>query len=1131
VHFDEAGKFTAFDHTETLTSSTETYNHTSCPVITGNYTGEEGGAIYITGSTETHLNIYCLHESGNTVGDNDPLDGDNDGDQLSQFLMIDGGKVVISTAVENDLDEGVLNKENDHKQGTIDVSGTVHVSGGQVDLYGSMTNPSFGTTVSVDVTKLGDYFRDHRYNDGFYKLLYFENFIEPGETKPSGRYTAVQVPMGEKSEILPVMYVHPGYEIIGWNTNAKGTESNKDHSETGSDEGWYMPTDDILFDGNPVGDLTLYAIWEANVYWIDYDPNTSRYGGDMERQQMKFDVEEVLTENAFTRDGYIFTGWNTEKDGTGDYYKDEATVKNLCRNRDEELTLYAQWEVCDHDPIGEDDKPACEFTYTLNRRENTLIRTCQCNGLEMQVSLTAPKNPVYQWKDDDAVEHPAIKTGPTVTKGEPHEDDHWDPTVYYAKNVGEEQWVLMLDAGKKPVVPSEAGTYAAVVLDDDVTINTSSVAAYVTYTIAKADQPAPEVEGVLIVGEGSNQIIQIKGTVSQSPVFAFGGSDIKTQYQVFYYTAEGVTAGETNDDGNFDPPVGLTNYYVEVWYSEGVNYNASDRNKTYPVFYVGETEVTFIADEGIGYTPHTEADNNKFAIDVFALDGFYLTNDFKIYTEYAGITIEPVTPEMIRQKYSISNIPDIAGLEIIIYLTGVAPKAGITATVAEKREYGDVEDTTITVSRDSAFTAAYEITGYDPSTYADLTLTVNSKLPAGTTILMMDKSGDKITYWDYKATGNETAVPLESFVRMGAKNAEENLFKEPVVVMENGASKRYDLSYQFIVDYSWAKSGYPEGSVNLTLVASKQSTADAQAPAFDSLYEGIIPTVKTVTPETFGMENVETSKELMQKLKFEYTESAGAASRWDGRSPALVLTFVPKTTNQMLPEDVQMKYTIRSADETNGKYITYFGSLSNSSSGQYFITPLVGMELDEVVPGFIDLTLMSDLFPVEAESYQFKAEWIYSRSESADSPLAGDVVASADISFDKAKTFVPALTVSTENNQRLYETGSELVLKVDSSIDAEFEQATTFKVDLLFKTADGDYARTAWEQYVSGDATVKVPLSTNLGTGSFCVRTSVIYANKTVLEVPYYFVIQKTEDGITPEANSDTSNEQDDGTQ
>jgi uncharacterized repeat protein (TIGR02543 family) len=60
--------------------------------------------------------------------------------------------------------------------------------------------------------------------------------------------------------------------------------------------------------------------------------------GMMDDQTVNEFEPTALNTNAFTKEGYVFDGWNTEADGSGDYYADEATVLLL-----DDLTLYAQW--------------------------------------------------------------------------------------------------------------------------------------------------------------------------------------------------------------------------------------------------------------------------------------------------------------------------------------------------------------------------------------------------------------------------------------------------------------------------------------------------------------------------------------------------------------------------------------------------------------------------------------------------------------------------------------------------------------------------------------------------------------------------------------------------------------------
>lgn len=61
--------------------------------------------------------------------------------------------------------------------------------------------------------------------------------------------------------------------------------------------------------------------------------------GTMDPQTVYAKTDTALNANSFTREGYNFTGWNTEADGTGTSYADGATV-NLTEN----TTLYAQWQ-------------------------------------------------------------------------------------------------------------------------------------------------------------------------------------------------------------------------------------------------------------------------------------------------------------------------------------------------------------------------------------------------------------------------------------------------------------------------------------------------------------------------------------------------------------------------------------------------------------------------------------------------------------------------------------------------------------------------------------------------------------------------------------------------------------------
>ena len=60
--------------------------------------------------------------------------------------------------------------------------------------------------------------------------------------------------------------------------------------------------------------------------------------GEMDPMEVQAGTKISLTQNAFTRADYTFTGWNTKADGTGDTYADKAEITATG-----DITLYAQW--------------------------------------------------------------------------------------------------------------------------------------------------------------------------------------------------------------------------------------------------------------------------------------------------------------------------------------------------------------------------------------------------------------------------------------------------------------------------------------------------------------------------------------------------------------------------------------------------------------------------------------------------------------------------------------------------------------------------------------------------------------------------------------------------------------------
>ena len=61
-------------------------------------------------------------------------------------------------------------------------------------------------------------------------------------------------------------------------------------------------------------------------------------------QHFTYNTSQNLNSNPYTREGYIFTGWNTEPNGSGTAYTDGQSVNNLTTINNGQVVLYAQWE-------------------------------------------------------------------------------------------------------------------------------------------------------------------------------------------------------------------------------------------------------------------------------------------------------------------------------------------------------------------------------------------------------------------------------------------------------------------------------------------------------------------------------------------------------------------------------------------------------------------------------------------------------------------------------------------------------------------------------------------------------------------------------------------------------------------
>ena len=155
----------------------------------------------------------------------------------------------------------------------------------------------------------------------------------------------------------------------------------------------------------------------------------------------------LLPRNKFTREGYVFTGWNTAADGSGTSYADRAAISAAFNG-----TLYAQWQIIP-DPVI--TSPTTEQTVTVYEGEQATL------------SVTAENAVSYQWYIDynDGAGWQAIGTNSNAYVSNPtslsNDGYRYKCAVTGENNKTIESVIFTLKVLEKPLVP-ETGDNAQI---------------------------------------------------------------------------------------------------------------------------------------------------------------------------------------------------------------------------------------------------------------------------------------------------------------------------------------------------------------------------------------------------------------------------------------------------------------------------------------------------------------------------------------------------------------------------------------------------------------------------------------------------------------------------------------------
>lgn len=1025
----------------------------TCPEISNNTSASNGGAVYVTGSKEAKLCIYCMTETGNVSGD---------AAKPSDFMMVEGGTVEITTE-----EAGTQENAQDGKHGRTNIRNTIYVVGGDVDIWGTMTNPDISDTITVDIKNGAvDDFDDHRITGSsgteYYKLLYYENFTDPATGYTTGLYKQVRVQKGDTVTIDGFIYRHTGYEIGGWNTHPQNEHPlfathNPDELEEGEsfiNEGWYNCKEGYLFDGTNRNHLTLYAIWRPIGYAVVFDPNAGengQYTGKMEDMALKYDEEMPLTKNAFGRPGYYFKEWNTNADGSGQSYADEALVKNLSNEVGKPVTLYAQWTPCNHDPD--------QHTYTYTVSDNVLTGECPCKGCTVTATLLASDTTYDQQAHKAELE---ITISASVNAAV--EEKLRNLTVVYEMYTPpddentEGTWTQMA-AGKYPI---NAGKYRA-------SITVPGQTAVKVYTIKKAPQSAPE-KPVYQTNKDDSTLgtDQLRvNEVPQSTLLTMDttntetgkiGYDCRVEYAVIYDQGDGTQSEPVwQESREFTLNTALTNYYVLVRYSEGTNYEASAPARAdSKYFFAGDVSIIVHGVDGVDYRlVEATMDNDVVTgvkLTLTVKGGYYFPNNYAV----SQITVKPETNGPLtavpspdegnstQQVYTVNGIQKNSNIDV--YLSPVKKLPTIRSFVTEGQVFADFTDTQAVISRDSAYTARFVVENFDASVYTG-GIVING-LPDGTPLILMKKCSGTTTYYRANAAGN---VALTDFVEMGKENT-----------CFSWNQNEQNVTLQLVAVNSSVLSG---SSVSISLALTHSSE---QPNAAD-----VSGTVATELKDEAAFAILEDDASLTLR----YTPSEGTASIWNGRDNALVLKAAAGTT---LPEDTKLKYS----------YGGYNRDCSMNPEG-LFVIPLGQLQPGDITLSFTLSTKM------KTGTYSLTADWYIARSQAETAPMNGIRKETAGITLSAEKANV---SVQISAQEHLYSIGDIL----SAQIKVRGIEGYTTKL-VLQQKVDGVYQSVDVAKTISGDCTQTYNLNYVPGSYRLYLYAYTSYSRE---QTSFYFIIQ-----------------------
>ena len=240
--------------------------------------------------------------------------------------IVDGTSIGTSTV---QYGEAIRNwqRPNDHPTKAEDKTGTYEFTGWNTKEDGTGIQYDYNMRVKVGMT----FYAQFKRTPAKYTVTWDANggdALVMADTTTNGQtdYGTVIVPPADPTRAETAKAT---YDFLGWNTQTDGTGAALNTLTDNPDK--------------VTADVTYYAQWRENIksYKVMWDANG---GNELSRTSEELPYGTAIVQPTTpTRDStdttaYTFTGWNTEKNGTGTAWTEGATVTD-------NVTYYAQWKA------------------------------------------------------------------------------------------------------------------------------------------------------------------------------------------------------------------------------------------------------------------------------------------------------------------------------------------------------------------------------------------------------------------------------------------------------------------------------------------------------------------------------------------------------------------------------------------------------------------------------------------------------------------------------------------------------------------------------------------------------------------------------------------------------------------